>query len=134
MSEEYEEEFGEVNHPITQLGLVIGDLNIPMRASDLPPQFKELLVPNKVQYVFCTGNVGNRETQDWLKSLSGNSHLVKGDFDDNKDLPEYKSVKIGVWNLVLCHGHQVWGNSTSSFPGETTSRRTLSSASRKETC
>ncbi|CAD8110907.1 unnamed protein product [Paramecium sonneborni] len=100
MSEYYDEEFGE-------LGLVIGDFNIPQRAADLPPQFKDLLVPNKVQYVFCTGNVGNRETQDWLKTLSGNTHFVKGDFDEVKDMPETKVVQIGSWKLVLVHGHQL---------------------------
>lgn len=41
MSEDYDDEFGE-------LGLVIGDFHIPMRTADLPDKFKELLVPNKV--------------------------------------------------------------------------------------
>ncbi|CAD8093892.1 unnamed protein product [Paramecium sonneborni] len=100
MADEYDEEFGE-------LGLVIGDFNIPSRASDLPLQFKELLVPNKVQYVFCTGNVGNSETTDWLKTLSGNTHIVKGDFDEAKDIPETKIIQIGSWRLALVHGHQV---------------------------
>lgn len=63
-----------------------------MRAADLPESFKELLVPNKVQYVFCTGNVGCREASDWIKTLSGNSHFVKGDFDESKELPETKVV------------------------------------------
>lgn len=63
------------------------------------------MVPNKVQYVFCTGNIGNRETSDWLKSLSGNSHFVKGDYDENKELQEIKPVQIGAWKMVLCHGH-----------------------------
>lgn len=67
-------------------------MNIPHRAADIPPSFKELLVPNKVQYVFCPGNVGNRETMDWIKTLSGNSHFVKGDFDETKDIPEVKTV------------------------------------------
>ncbi|CAD8080603.1 unnamed protein product [Paramecium primaurelia] len=78
MADEYDEEFGE-----------------------------DLLVPNKVQYVFCTGNVGNRETTDWLKTLSGNTHLVKGDFDESKDIPETKIIQIGSWKLALVHGHQI---------------------------
>lgn len=71
---------------------MIGDFNIPMRAAGLPEQFKELLVPNKVHYVFCTGNTGCRETSDWIKTLSGNTHFIKGDFDENKELLEVKSV------------------------------------------
>eukprot|EP01016_Furgasonia_blochmanni_P048403 TRINITY_DN71_c0_g1_i2.p5 TRINITY_DN71_c0_g1~~TRINITY_DN71_c0_g1_i2.p5 ORF type:complete len:122 (-),score=36.89 TRINITY_DN71_c0_g1_i2:612-977(-) len=65
-----------------ELALVIGDFHIPSRAIDIPEEFKELLVPNKVQNVLCTGNVGSRETLDWLKSLSSNFQIVKGDFDE----------------------------------------------------
>ena len=64
-----------------ELLLVIGDFHIPMRALDLPDKFKELLVAGKVQHVLCTGNIGNRETTDWLVSLASNVHIVRGDFD-----------------------------------------------------
>jgi vacuolar protein sorting-associated protein 29 len=36
-------------------------------------------VPNKIDNVICTGNIGNRETYDWLRGLSPNLHVVKGD-------------------------------------------------------
>ena len=36
------------------LVLAIGDLHVPFRAAGLPPQFRELLVPGKVQCVLCT--------------------------------------------------------------------------------
>lgn len=29
---------------------------------------------------------------DWIKTLSGNTHFVKGDFDDTKDIPEVKTI------------------------------------------
>jgi len=46
-------------------------------------------VPNKVSHVFCTGNMGTRDTLDWLKSLSSNCIIVKGDYDDEeKSFPE----------------------------------------------
>ena len=41
--------------------LIIGDLHIPQRAVDIPDKFKELLLPNKLQYVLTPGNVGSRE-------------------------------------------------------------------------
>ena len=41
--------------------LIIGDIHIPQRATDIPEQFKDLLVPNKMQYVISPGNVGSRE-------------------------------------------------------------------------
>lgn len=64
-----------------------------MRAADIPDKFKELLVsarviilikkvPNKVHNVFCTGNVGSKETVDWLKGLSDNFVMVRGDYDE----------------------------------------------------
>ena len=43
------------------LCLIIGDIHIPQRATDIHEGFKELLVPNKMQYVLSTGNVGSRE-------------------------------------------------------------------------
>ncbi|KRX03097.1 hypothetical protein PPERSA_10178 [Pseudocohnilembus persalinus] len=104
--EEEEEDFGE-------LALVIGDFHIPTRAADIPEQFKELLQPGKVKYVFSTGNIGNKETLDWLKSLSQNFHTVKGDFEEEgSDFPEQKTVQVGNYKLGLIHGHQVipWGD------------------------
>ena len=107
---DYEQEFGE-------LALVIGDFHIPMRAVDIPEAFKELLVPNKVQNVICTGNFGCRETIDWLKSLSSNTFFVKGDYDDLPSVPEFKAFTIGSFKVGLIHGHQVipWGDEESLY-------------------
>jgi vacuolar protein sorting-associated protein 29 len=66
---------------------MLGDLHIPNRAVDIPDPFKELLVPGKIQHVLCTGNIGNREHTDWVKSLANNVHIVRGDFDEG-GLPE----------------------------------------------
>jgi len=41
--------------------LIIGDLHIPQRSVDIPDKFKELLLPNKLQYVLSPGNIGSRE-------------------------------------------------------------------------
>ena len=90
-----------------ELVLLIGDAHIPMRAIEIPAKFKEMLVPNKVQHVLCTGNLGNKETVDWVKGLSSNIHIVSGDFDLDATLPDNKVVTIGDWRLGLVHGHQV---------------------------
>jgi vacuolar protein sorting-associated protein 29 len=87
-----------------ELVLVIGDFHMPMRAIDIPDKFKELLVPGKIQHVVCTGNVGCRETTDWLKTLCGDFHMVRGDFD-GVDLQEEKEITIGAWKIGLIHGH-----------------------------
>ena len=49
---------------VNQLGefaLIIGDIHIPQRAISVPEQFKELLLPNKMQYVLSPGNIGCKE-------------------------------------------------------------------------
>ena len=102
------------------LVLVIGDMHIPHRGADLPKKFKALLQPGKIQHVLCTGNVVDKLTYDYLRTLASDVHVVRGDFDDGTflpnvadGLPETKTVKIGQFQLGLCHGHQVvpWGDS-----------------------
>eukprot|EP01121_Diplochlamys_sp_Union-15-3_P012675 TRINITY_DN3831_c0_g1_i1.p1 TRINITY_DN3831_c0_g1~~TRINITY_DN3831_c0_g1_i1.p1 ORF type:complete len:191 (-),score=35.60 TRINITY_DN3831_c0_g1_i1:24-596(-) len=91
--------------------LVLGDLHLPHRAHDIPAQFKKLLVPNKIQHIFCTGNLCTKETYDYFRSLASDVHIVKGDFDENTTFPEDKVVTIGQFKIGLCHGHQIipWG-------------------------
>lgn len=93
------------------LVLVIGDLHIPHRVSAIPDKFKKLLVPDKIQSVICTGNLCTKEQFDYLKSLSSDVHIVKGDFDDGA-YPETKVVSLQNWKIGVCHGHQIvpWGD------------------------
>lgn len=94
------------------LVLVVGDMFVPDKCSDIPEQFKSILSPNKLQYVLSLGNNGSRESYDWLKSLSNNFHGVKGDYDENNTLPEAKTIQIGEFKIGMIHGHQVipWGD------------------------
>ena len=94
-----------------ELALMLGDLHIPHRTIDIPEQFKELLVPGKIQHVLCTGNIGNKDHTDWIRSLANDVHIVRGDFDDNS-LPDSKVINIGEWKIGLIHGYQVipWGD------------------------
>jgi len=95
-----------------ELVLVVGDMHVPYRIPDIPDKFKTILIPNKIQHVLSIGNIGSRESYDWLKSLSNNFHAVKGENDDISNLPETKVVSIGEFKIGMIHGHQVipWGD------------------------
>ena len=94
-----------------ELVLVVGDMFVPQRSPDISDQFKSILIPNKLQHVLSLGNIGSRESNDWLKSLSNDFHQVKGDYDEG-DIPEKKVVQIGEFKIGMIHGHQVlpWGD------------------------
>lgn len=59
-----------------------GDLHLPFRAHDLPAKFRKLLVPGKIQQIICTGNVCDKETYDYLRTVAGDVHVVRGDYDE----------------------------------------------------
>ncbi|MXQ84348.1 hypothetical protein E5288_WYG020918 [Bos mutus] len=91
------------------------DLHIPHRCNSLPAKFKKLLVPGKIQHILCTGNLCTKESYDYLKTLAGDVHIVRGDFDENLNYPEQKVVTVGQFKIGLIHGHQVipWGDMAS---------------------
>jgi len=101
-----------MNNP--ELVLVVGDMFVPQRSQDIDPQFKTILIPNKLQHVLSLGNNGSRESYDWLRGLSNDFHSVKGDYDEG-DMPDTKVVTIGEFKIGMVHGHQVlpWGNHNS---------------------
>ena len=72
------------------LVLCLGDLHVPYRTSDLPQQFKDILLPGKVQQILCTGDVCSSEMFSYLKSICTNVHIVKGQFDEDHSYPETK--------------------------------------------
>ena len=48
-----------------------------------------------MQYVLCPGNIGSRETLEWLENLASaksQMHATRGDFDEFPNLPETKTV------------------------------------------
>jgi len=94
------------------LVLVLGDLHVPHRTTDLPAKFKALLVPGKIQHIICTGNLGTKEMADYLKSLASDLNIVRGDFDEHSNYEEEKTVTIGQFKIGICHGHQIvpWGD------------------------
>jgi hypothetical protein len=62
-----------------ELILVLGDYHIPHRAAMIPEKFKKMLVPNKMQHIFCTGNLITKEQHDELRALGRRDQLCKPD-------------------------------------------------------
>ncbi|KAG5536657.1 hypothetical protein RHGRI_024170 [Rhododendron griersonianum] len=95
------------------LVLALGDLHIPHRAPDLPPKFKSMLVPGKIQHIICTGNLCIKEVHDYLKTICSDLQITQGEYDEETRYPETKTLTIGQFKLGVCHGHQ---RLTSLFP------------------
>ncbi|THU79474.1 retrograde transporter [Dendrothele bispora CBS 962.96] len=88
------------------LVLVIGDLHIPHRVHDLPAKFKKLLVPGKIQQILCTGNVCDKETYEYLRTISPDVHVVRGDYDETSGFPLSVTVLHSPIKIGVVHGHQ----------------------------
>lgn len=77
-----------------------------------------MLVPNKMQHVICTGNLGSKQQYEELRQLAPNVHVVAGDCDDLDQsslqmvFPETKVICIGEFRIGVIHGHQIlpWGD------------------------
>ncbi|KAK9844517.1 hypothetical protein WJX74_003511 [Apatococcus lobatus] len=89
------------------LVLCIGDLHIPHRAVDLPQKFKQLLVPGKIHYILSPGNLCSQEVLEYFKSVCSNTHITKGDFDDDSSFADNEVLELGDFRIGVCHGHQV---------------------------
>lgn len=82
-----------------ELVLVVGDHHLGTRAAEIPEKFRRMLVPNKMQHVVCTGNVGSKEHYDELRQLAPNVHIVSGDCDltapGQSIFPQFRILKVG---------------------------------------
>jgi len=85
---------------------VIGDLHIPHRIHDLPAKFRKLLVPGKIQQILCTGNVCDKETYDYLRTVASDVHVVRGDYDEDSSFPLSVTVAHSPIKIGVIHGHQ----------------------------
>jgi len=88
-----------------ELLLVIGDLH----SAPIPQKLKALLVPDKMQRSFVTGNIGS--SMDFIKYITPHVNVVAGDMDD-EPFPEETVMDVGEFKIGLIHGHQVvpWGD------------------------
>ncbi|RPA75520.1 vacuolar protein sorting-associated protein [Ascobolus immersus RN42] len=92
----------------SRLVLVISDLHIPDRAPDVPAKFKKLLSRGKISQTLCLGNLTSKDTFDYLRSLSPDLHVTRGDFDiDASNFPLSKVVTHGSLRIGFIHGHTI---------------------------
>ncbi|PHH75290.1 hypothetical protein CDD82_4515 [Ophiocordyceps australis] len=85
--------------------LVIGDLHIPDRALDIPPKFKKLLAPGKIGQTLCLGNLTDRQTLEYLRSIAPDIKLVRGRFDvESPALPLTQVVTHGAIRIGFLEG------------------------------
>ncbi|KXX74278.1 Vacuolar protein sorting-associated protein 29 [Madurella mycetomatis] len=77
--------------------LVIGDLHIPDRALDIPAKFKKLLSPGKIAQTLCLGNLTDRSTYEYLRSIAPDLKMVRGRMDvEATSLPLTQVVTHGA--------------------------------------
>lgn len=85
--------------------LVIGDLHIPDRALDIPAKFKKLLAPGKISQTLCLGNLTDKSTYDYLRSISPDLKIVKGRMDvEATSLPLTQTVTHGGLRIGFLEG------------------------------
>ncbi|KAI0200627.1 vacuolar protein sorting-associated protein [Astrocystis sublimbata] len=85
--------------------LVIGDLHIPDRALDIPQKFKKLLSPGKIGQTLCLGNLTDKHTYEYLRSIAPDLKIVKGRFDvEATSLPLSQVVTHGSLRIGFVEG------------------------------
>ncbi|KAJ5080613.1 vacuolar protein sorting-associated protein [Anaeramoeba ignava] len=94
--------------------LIIGDIHIPYKSSEIPEKFKNLFQQGKIDYLICTGNLTTKSTLDYLKTITKEIYIARGDSDDDELGFELEnSLQIESFKIGLIHGHQVvpWDDS-----------------------
>jgi vacuolar protein sorting-associated protein 29 len=94
-----------------ELIVIVGDAHVGMRAADIPEKFKKMQLPDKMQYLVSTGNLGSSETIDYFRQITPKMIAVRGDMDDYDSFPEETVFQVGEFRLGVIHGHQIipWG-------------------------
>ncbi|KAJ1882258.1 Vacuolar protein sorting-associated protein 29 [Coemansia sp. RSA 486] len=92
--------------PMMTLVLVLGDIHIPQRAADIPAKFRKLLVPGKIDQILCTGNLTDRATYEYLRSITPDLYITRGEFDDRgQNYPISARVQQQELTIGLVSGH-----------------------------
>ncbi|KAG5968282.1 hypothetical protein E4U58_001924 [Claviceps cyperi] len=85
--------------------LVIGDLHIPDRALDIPAKFKKLLAPGKIGQTLSLGNLTDKQTYEYLRSITPDLKIVKGRCDvEATSLPLTQVVTHGSIRIGFLEG------------------------------
>ncbi|EFO64649.1 Vacuolar protein sorting 29 [Giardia lamblia P15] len=89
-----------------QFILVVGDINIPTKAFQIPIQFREIFHPRRISHVILTGNVTSAGTVSFLKTIKSDLHAVRGPYDETSypdvDTRNYCGYNISVMNGSQC--------------------------------
>jgi putative phosphoesterase len=88
--------------------LIIGDLHIPFRAREIPRVFREFLQPIKVHQILCTGNLTTRTTHDFLRTISGDILIVRGELDEEELTAEEEIVSCcGSFRVGIVSNYRI---------------------------
>lgn len=49
-------------------------------------------MPGKIEQIICTGNVCDRGTYDYLRTLANDVHVVRGDYDEVSGVCSFTSA------------------------------------------
>lgn len=83
--------------------LLIGDLHLEDRASEIPDKFMGQI--QKADLVLCTGDITSEETFEKIRDNSTDLRVVQGDHD-RISLPSQDIVEVGNLKIGLIHGDQ----------------------------
>ncbi|KAK3321208.1 vacuolar protein sorting-associated protein [Podospora appendiculata] len=91
--------------------LVIGDLHIPDRALDIPAKFKKLLAPGKIGQTLCLGNLTDKATYEYLRTMAPDLKIVRGRMDvEATSLPLTQVVTHGSVRIGFLEGFTLVSN------------------------
>ena len=87
------------------LVLVVGNLFLSERSSDVPEEIKSILTMKKFNHVICTGNICNKEGYNWLSSLGTKFTCLSDVLDEinllNKEVVKISDFRIGIVNNTI---------------------------------
>ncbi|RLF25148.1 MAG: YfcE family phosphodiesterase [Thermoprotei archaeon] len=87
--------------------LLIGDFHIPTRARDIPPRIRSKVEEEAYDLVLCTGDLVSPKVLNWLRSLSSQVFIVRGNMD-YLSLPKWQEVTMELLRIGLTHGDEVY--------------------------
>ncbi len=87
--------------------LVIGDLHIPSRASEIPRKILEFITSRTFDVVVATGDYTAREVLDFISRLGRVVYAVRGNMD-YLDLPKRHVFKLEEFTFGVVHGDEVY--------------------------
>lgn len=89
--------------------LIIGDLYIPFKSSDISQIFQDQLQPGKIQHILCTGNLCIKSELDYLRTICPEITIVKGELDEEGITTSEEAVlTIGGLKIGLISSYSIF--------------------------